>query len=161
MSLEFSGIDLDTLLGLDQELPDPDQHAVYGHARASWLRLEGDFGRPVELRDVRVIGVHRSDDQSEALPGGLDLEFETPSGDYVVDFGEMVEKRLATLAKGWGTVVLALCNPDRVQLGSFLAPLQAVLTGPLYWAYGDVQAGAQGVQGPHLLQAERWFRLGG
>lgn len=160
MSLEFSRIELDTLLGLDHEVPDPDEHAVFGYAHASWLRLEGDYGRPVALRDVQVIGVHRSDDQSQALPGGLDLEFETSEGDYVVDFGELVQKRLAILAKGWGTVVLALCNPDRVQLGSFLEPLQAVLSGPLYWAYGDVQAGIQGPEGPYLLQAERWFRRG-
>lgn len=158
--MQFPCLPLDLLLGLDGERSDPDAHARFGYATAPSLRLEGRFGRSVSLADCAVVGVHRSDDQSQVRPQGLDLEFETPEGDVVVDLGEFVQKRLLGLAGSWGGVVLALCNPDRVPLKRWILPLTTVVSGPVYWAFGEVLAGADGPKGQRVLQAERWFRVG-
>lgn len=148
---------LDHLLGLDAAGGDPDEHAVFGHAMASSLQLLGDAGQRIDLQNARIVGFHRSDDQSQARAGSMDLEFAWESQDLVVDLEQFVEHRLLRLVSGWDKVVLALCNPDGLDLAPMFKPLRAVLEGPLYWANGVVQAGCEDWAGPRILEARRWY----
>lgn len=157
--LNLSRLPLDELLGLDRELEDPDEHAVFGVSNAAPLYLVDAKGAQIPLPVCEVVGIHRSDDQSQAPKGGMDLEFETEQGDLVVELGSFVEKRIVPLARGWETLVIALCNPDRVELDPWLRPLLTVVTGPVYWAFGDVQGSCEHLNGPRMLEAEQWFRV--
>lgn len=149
---------LDHLLGLDAPASDPDDHVVFGHARAPRLELLGVGGQRIDLVDACIIGFHRCDDQSQARSGGMDLEFQTEAGDLVVDLDEFVEQRLLKLVSGWNNLVLALCNPDRLALSASFRPLLKELRGPLYWADGVVQASYEHERGPRGLEALRWYR---
>lgn len=149
---------LDHLLGLDAPHKDPDDHAVFGYAKAPGLQLFGRGGQLIEPGCPHVIGFHRSDDQSQAHAKGMDLEFDTESGDLVVDLEEFVEHRLQSLVAGWDSVVIALCNPDELDLASVFRPLLKELRGSLYWATGVVQASYEDQFGPRALEAVRWYR---
>lgn len=150
---------LDHLLGLDvPPSSNPDDHAVFGYARARQLQLLGQTGQRIDLVDARIVGFHRCDDQSQALAQSMDLEFSTASGDLVVDLSEFVEHRLRALVSGWDGLVIALCNPDELQLASIFQPLLTQLRGPLYWATGIVQGSYEHNAGPRALEAVRWYR---
>lgn len=149
---------LDHLLGLEAPGADPDEHTVYGYAMASRLELWGRGGQVLGLRRACIVGMHRSDDQSQAQSGGMDLEFSSESGDLVVDLAEFVEHRLKALVTGWESLVIALCNPDEIGLAPIFRPLLESLQGPLYWATGVVQASYEDFTGPRVLEAVRWYR---
>lgn len=149
---------LDHLLGLDRPGCDPDDHAVFGYAKAPRLELLGAQGQRMTLTDANIVGFHRCDDQGQARACSMDLEFTTSSGDLVVDLDEFVEQRLKTLVSGWKNLVIALCNPDGLALAASFRPLLASLHGPLYWAKGVVQAGYEHQKGPRGLEAVRWYR---
>lgn len=156
--LELVEQPLDHLLGLDTPSDDPDEHAVFGYALAPGLELWGQGGEPTRLRNARIVGFHRSDDQSQAKPGSMDLEFALADQDLVVDLAQFVEHRLKSLVSGWDNLVIALCNPDGLELGPMFRPLLTVLQGPLYWADGVVQASYEEKSGPRGLEAVRWHR---
>lgn len=158
MALEFLQRPLDELLGLDQELIDPDDHAQFGYAPSSGVELLADALTPIQLADCMIYAFHRSDDQSEAVAGGMDLEFETPQGDWVVDLEEFVEHRLRARFEQdhCAARVIALCNPDRMDLQPYFAALARRSSTPIYWPLGVVQA-SQVMGCPHpRLHAQAW-----
>lgn len=149
---------LDHLLGLDSPELDPDAHAVFGYAVASQLQLWSEGGQIVDCGPAPIVGIHRSDDQTQARAGGMDLEFSSADGDLVVDLAEFVEHRLKSVVAGWDSLVIALCNPDELDLASIFRPLLCVMEGPLYWATGVVQASCESPAGPRILEAVRWYQ---
>lgn len=149
---------LDHLLGLDCPDADPDAHAVFGYAVASRLQLWSKDGQIMDCGSVPIVGIHRSDDQTQARPGGMDLEFSSADGDLVVDLAQFVEHRLTSIVSGWGSLVIALCNPDELDLASTFRPLLCVMGGPLYWATGVVQASCESPAGFRILEAVRWYQ---
>lgn len=158
MALDFPRRPLDELLGLDQEGIDPDEHAIFGYAPSPGVELLGDGVESISVGDCVIYAFHRSDDQSEAIAGGMDLEFETPQGDWVVDLAEFVEHRLRPCFGQHKSAarVIALCNPDGVDLQPFFAALAQESGAPIYWPLGVVQA-SQVIGSPTArLHAQAW-----
>lgn len=158
--IDFPRKELDALLATDKPGEPDEDFCGYGHTMAGEILLRGQYGRPQVLSRVWLCAFHRSDDQSHAAPGGFDLEFETADTVYEIELRTFVSRVLLPLSVSqdseYQATVVALCNPDLIDLSVFFAPLVAKTQRELYWAQGEVLSAFEGEQRARVLECRRW-----
>lgn len=147
--IPFVERDAAQLLALDVDRVSPDaDYAGFGWAAVDRVLLTAPDRPQVVVEQPVIVALHSADEQPEG--GDVDLLFEVGDQSLVVGLSLFLPHAMTLLPAG-RPVVLALCNPGRVAIGSD-APV-------LHYAWGDVTSWLDDDDdAPQLrLSARRWF----